>query len=866
MKKTARVLSLVLALCFVLSLGAIASGEPSAAAFAQVDDTHWAGSAVTIQSVEYAPEFVGQGYIDSTLFTSVSRIVYDGGEIEVDNTVYTPILTVDGVQVDLYNAENVSYTGDVVITLVEKGVSNNNQGAPFGADKAQSSIGPFYYAAAAYVDGGAYDAAKSVEAARMAGEVSDTEANGVKVDSNGDYFSAFFVNDSDYVINDADIDLLGACGDDFNGWGAGIVVLGSSNVEVNSSYIHGKGVLRSGLFTSGTAQVKVSDSVIITENDEEAIPYDTEDNYATPMMQQCPFGLGIEGNIRASLACGAGLNTFENSLVVSNGWAVLSTDSGQSGATALVSNAMVAVVGTATRDADPDADFTYEVDGEEWNVSVGRYGETSGYIAYADSGVLDYAYGSAWYSPDYLGIITTGTMTFADGGYGWSGRIGFMSHAGGGTSGHGTLNVSDSSFDIQNIFAVTQTSGTYTTSTTLDNVNISLAGNGSDILFLQVNSDDNAGGPGNTSNTLTDLTYDEYLTTEAASGEPTENFSDLNVSNLVAQGNVYNAATDDAVGLVVNLDNAEIDGEISSARTYHVDAEGNALDTTVINCDYYTGTRDGENGVYDYTMYLRVEAEAAPTVNNPVTLNMANGSKWMVTGTNYLAGLTIDETSSILGMGLKMTVNGVETEIAPGTYTGEIILTAGEAPSRPEGDAEIKAPVIGEAAAVEVAAAEAEPAFEPTNTYEPFNVAVDDGMVLPFSSVELAVTDTTAAIFIPDTSKLIECEIVNGEWIMEGSDFVDDAIIAAAKALYEGGEPAAASGEASEEASGGNWDAWIEYLKGLAVDGQIADIQEMVLSELDAAQESDYTGMLDGTVFGVFAFTYDAIPYEDFVG
>ncbi len=871
MKKTARILALALALCFVLSLGAMASGEPSgqpsgaAGGFAQVDATHWAGSAVTVERVEYAPEFADQGYVDSTLFTSVSKIVTDAGEIDVDSTVYTPILTVDGVQVDLYNAENVSFTGDVEITLVEKGDSNNNKGAPFGADKAQSSFGPFYYTAAAYIADGKYDTAKSVEAAQISGSVTDTAADALQVVSGGDYFSGVYINNSDYAINDAQMSFTGACGDDFNGWGAGIVVLGDSNVEINRSVISTQGVLRSGLFTSGNAVATVKDSVIVSRNDEDAIPYDTEDNYATPMMQQCPFGLGIQGNIRASLACGAGMNVFENSLVASNGWAVLSTDSGRSGADALIANAMVAVVGTVVDAADPSADFTYEVNGEDYGVAVGRYGETSGYIAYADSGVNDYAYGSAWYSPDYLGIITTGTVTMAEGSYGWSGRIGFMSHSGGGSSGHGGLNVSDSSFDIQDAFAVTQLSGTYSTTTNLDNVDISLAGNGADILYIQLNSDDNAGGPGNTSNTITDLTYDEYLTTAAASGEPTENFSELNVSNSVVQGNIYNAASDDGVGLVVTLDNAEIDGEISSAWTRHVDAAGNDLASTTIDCDYYTGTRDGANGVYDYTMYLRVKAEAAPTVNNPVTLVMRNGAKWMVTDTNYLASLTIDETSSIMGMNLVMTVNGVETAIEPGTYTGEIVLTAGAAPARPEGDAEIKAPVIGEAAQIAAASAEAAPAFEATNTYEPFDVAVDDGMVLPFSSVELAVTDTTAAIYIPDTAKLIECEIVNGEWVMEGSDFVDDAIIAAAKALYEGDGAAdpAASGEAAGESK---WDAWIDYLKAFVEDGSIDDIKDMVLAELDAAQEADYPGMLDGTVFGVFAFTYDATPYEDFEG
>ena len=863
MKNLGKSLALVLALSLLCMLMSGFSAEiPGDAAFAQVDDTHWAGSAVTIQSVEYAPEFTDQGYVDSTLFTSVSKIVYDGGEIAVDNSKYTAILTVDGVQYDLYNAENASYSGDVQITLVEKGDSNSNQGAPFGADKAQSSFGPFYYTAAAYVGDGVYDEAKSVTAAQIEGEITDTEANGLVVDSQGDYFSGLYINNSDYTVNDASISLVGAGGDDFNGWGHGIVVLGTSTVDINRSYIYGTGVLRSGLFASGNAMVNVNDSVIITENDSEAIPYDTEDNYATPMMQQCPFGLGITGNIRASLACGAGCNNFTNSLVVSDGWAVLSTDSGRAGTTALVSNASVAVVGQAYAEETEGCDFEYTVDGQTWHVDVGEYGEESGYIAYADSGVLDYAYGSAWYSPDYLGIITTGTIEMLDGSYGYAGRIGFMSHSGGGTSGHGTLTVKDSRFDIQDIFIVTQLSGTYTTTTTVENAEVSLAPNGNSIFYLQLASDDNAGGPGNTSNTITDLTYDEYLAGDAASGEPGDAASELSIAATVVQGDIFNASTTEYVGLNLTLDAAEVQGAISSAWTYHVDAEGNTLDSTTIACDYYTGTRDGENGVYDYTMYLRVKAQPAPTVNNPVSVTMTNGSQWMVTGTNYISSLTIDETSSIDGMGLVMTVDGVETAIEPGTYTGEIILTAGEAPGRGEGDAEIEAPVIGEAAEVQLEVPEADAATAATAEapagevieYVPFEVTMDDGTVLSFDSMTLTVTDTSATIAITG-GKTIDCVIENGEWIMADADFVDEAIIANVKALYAG------EGEAAAE--GGDWDAWIAYLTGL-IDDKIADIADMVAGELAVAKEEDYTGMVDGTVFGVFAFSYDAIPYEEF--
>ena len=71
----------------------------------------------------------------------------------------------------------------------------------------------------------------------------------------------------------------------------------------------------------------------------------------------------------------------------------------------------------------------------------------------------------------------------------------------------------------------------------------------------------------------------------------------------------------------------------------------------------------------------------------------------------------------------------------------------------------------------------------------------------------------------------------------------------------------ALAGAGAGEAAGG-WDAWIEYLKGLVQPD--LDIYDMVMSELDAAKEEDYTGMEDGTVFGVLAFSYEAIAYEDF--
>ena len=68
---------------------------------------------------------------------------------------------------------------------------------------------------------------------------------------------------------------------------------------------------------------------------------------------------------------------------------------------------------------------------------------------------------------------------------------------------------------------------------------------------------------------------------------------------------------------------------------------------------------------------------AAPTVNNGVCVTLDDKSAWIVTGTSYITALTITEGAKLAaaeGKTLCMTVDGTETAIVPGTYTGTIVL------------------------------------------------------------------------------------------------------------------------------------------------------------------------------------------------
>jgi hypothetical protein len=67
----------------------------------------------------------------------------------------------------------------------------------------------------------------------------------------------------------------------------------------------------------------------------------------------------------------------------------------------------------------------------------------------------------------------------------------------------------------------------------------------------------------------------------------------------------------------------------------------------------------------------------AEPVNNGLILTLENGCDWTLTGACYLSKLTISADSVLRAEGekaLTMTVDGVETPIVPGTYTGKIAL------------------------------------------------------------------------------------------------------------------------------------------------------------------------------------------------
>jgi hypothetical protein len=108
---------------------------------------------------------------------------------------------------------------------------------------------------------------------------------------------------------------------------------------------------------------------------------------------------------------------------------------------------------------------------------------------------------------------------------------------------------------------------------------------------------------------------------------------------------------------------AFLQGVVTSATSKHIDEKGRDNNLFTIDQYYYLGH------VVDQPLYNGV---------NPISVTLTEDARWIVTGTSLLSSLTLDAQATLTapqGKTLSMTVDGVPTELLPGSYTGEIRLT-----------------------------------------------------------------------------------------------------------------------------------------------------------------------------------------------
>jgi hypothetical protein len=260
----------------------------------------------------------------------------------------------------------------------------------------------------------------------------------------------------------------------------------------------------------------------------------------------------------------------------------------------------------------------------------------SGYGAYSDNGANVVIRGCDFDITDYGLILTsTSTATVSAGSNIQSGRFGVMMHS----NASGTLNINDGSV-IHSVDTGIQAKGSYPT------INIDAASLVSDSgVLVQMMAND-----------------DPYFV--AMVGTVTGSYeSQVNLANTSLNGDLVNGNTL-AVTMHINLENSQLTGAITTATTtaqYELDG---------FSADQLTAAD------YAYIGQVQNQYEEKDD-SNGVTVTLDSSSQWMVDQTSWITELTLAEGAVMTaptGSILTMYVDGVETAIAAGHFSGKIRL------------------------------------------------------------------------------------------------------------------------------------------------------------------------------------------------
>lgn len=613
MKKT---FALFLAMCMVLSVSVFASGE----------------AGLTITDVTYGENYIATTATEDDTINSPSAssnitsvTLSDGTVVEAeDGGVLT--LVVDGDHYDI-----IDYVEDG--TALEPGAYSFETTA---AGTASSEMGKFMnmagntaqytFRSALYVGEDGIVEEETIPALLTKATYDEKGITG-ELNSHGPFFNGIIVDSAEYTISDMTITGIGDGANDFQGMGAMIFAKGTADVTIENSAIITEGVIRTAAAVNGNAILRINESVVYAQ--ETADTQEEYDALVVPMMKRTPFALGLEGVVRTTNVLGAGQGIYTDSLIVSTGWGVLSTDSGNGydrvGTYALDVKDTTAGTGTIEilePGASTEGYFDVRTVG---GVTYGYKAGGSGYVAYADSGVWDKFDNVKFYGGNEVQIMaSSNSSAFYTNSLLESGHIGVMTQQNAG----GTISIVDSVMNVGETGVQIKSGAANNgyTNVIIDNTEVNFTNDsvwGGTLVEL-VESDD-AGNPGNTSFTVNDLGD------EATQATATAVVSDSNatLANGEYTGNIWNNIYNKFQVLNVTLDNAVVNGTISSSYGYHLNDDGTRMaNGTVLEAD--TTGNYMESGVTDYHKIGAQYNVANQQVNNPLNLTLTNNATWNV--------------------------------------------------------------------------------------------------------------------------------------------------------------------------------------------------------------------------------------------
>ena len=597
-------------------------------------------SGLSIAEVEYGENYIATTATADDTINSPSAssnitavTLSDGTVVQADGGVLT--LVIDGIQFDildyLESGAELPESAEFVTTAGSEAYSEMGKFMNMAGNTAE-----YTFRSALKVTADGVDDTETIPALLNA-DYDDQGITGGSILSYGPFFNGIIVDSAPYTISGMSLVGIGDGANDFQGEAAMVLSQGSADVTIEDSTIFTAGVIRTAAAVKGNGILRINNSLLYTEE-----TTDTQAEYdalVVPMMKRTPFALGLEGVVRATNVLGAGQGIYTDSLIVSSGWGVLSTDSGQGynsvGTYALDVSNTVAGTGLVDEAKDGVEYFaTKEVDGITYGYTAGG----SGYVAYADSGVWDKFDNVRFYGGNEVQIMaSSNSSAFYTNSELNSGHIGIMTQQNAG----GTISVVDSVMNVAETGVQIKSGAANNgyTNVIFDNTEVNFTADsvwGKTLVEL-VESDD-AGNPGNTSFTVDDRGDEATASTATAIVDD----SSAVLANGTYEGNIWNNIYNKYQVLNVTLDAATVTGTISSSYSYHMNDDGSRMENGTVLYGDTTGNYL-LSGAMDYHKIGAQYNVANPQVNNPLNLDLVNGAVWNI----VLADGTCGEAEAI---------------------------------------------------------------------------------------------------------------------------------------------------------------------------------------------------------------------------
>ena len=277
------------------SAGDSSSSEPTYTASAEADPD----KAITLDGV-------AMGQVKKLVTTA--SIMYDGGVLDEAHSTMANVTEEDGVT-KIVNEEREDDVVGIAIRNTGSFVLGGESDPDLVAEKLNFSFVTGNY-------DGDWDKFCEEMGYPAGTELEDMAADIIANGNTSSYTNLGVAAPETVVLNDYYIDLAGSGSNDMGGFGAAIYVSDNAVAELNNFTVITRGPARGTLFTRFGAQVTVNNSTFYAVSDE-----------TIQTMQGCPPGLFLEGHVRATNAVGASHVTYNDSIVISQGWGALSTDS-----------------------------------------------------------------------------------------------------------------------------------------------------------------------------------------------------------------------------------------------------------------------------------------------------------------------------------------------------------------------------------------------------------------------------------------------------------------------------------------------------------------------------------------------------------